>query len=204
MTNRTDIATKAEGPASAGSAGARKGEGGPEGLERNAQGLAFVPTRKPPGERTPAAEAAVLEGLRRLLPLTQAAALGNVTRSAVNRWRQEDPEFDMRCRQAKAEAQAARLETIQRAGESNPALWASSAWILERTDPANFGRRDQVQVDVSLAGLVQASLEVVPAGAIRGPGGRFCRPDELGGQGAGLLPLGERPAIDVTHEDSAG
>jgi len=49
--------------------------------------------------------------------------------------------------QAIAEVQAERISLILAAADSDAKHWTAAAWYLERTDPANWGRRDKVEID---------------------------------------------------------
>ncbi len=155
-------------------------------------------TRKPPGEWTPEAEALILDALRDLLPIHVCAALGGLGKTALNDRRASDPDWDALCDLMRAEGQRRDLSGIRRASEANPALWAGRAWILERTHPEEYGRRDKVAVDVTLAGLVAASFEDLAAlpvgqGARGAISGRFERTrDDDTGDPLKMLPEGSR------------
>lgn len=49
--------------------------------------------------------------------------------------------------QGRAQFKVNALERIQKAGETE---WTADAWLLERTDPANFGRRTRVDGNVTV------------------------------------------------------
>ncbi len=138
--------------------------------------------RRSPGTWDDWAEATILDAVRDLLPLRHAAALAGLSKSALDAHRNDDPLFDSLLREFRAEGTRHDLQAIRKAPDGNPALWAAKAWAMERTDPGEFGRRDQVSVEVTLAGLVAASMEgggvAIP---LRDPGsGRFERPDRDG------------------------
>ncbi len=139
------------------------------------------PARRPPGEWSPEAEAIILDAVRDLLPLRHAAALAGLSRSALDDHRNADPVFDSLLLEFRAWGTRQDLQAIRGASKGRPELWASRAWGLERTDPSEFGRRDQVQVAVTLAGLVAASMGEGGPQALRDPvSGRFERPDKDG------------------------
>jgi len=49
--------------------------------------------------------------------------------------------------QAQADSVAERLDQIAAAAKSDPKHWTANAWILERTMPEHFARRDRVEVE---------------------------------------------------------
>jgi len=51
--------------------------------------------------------------------------------------------------EAKAQAEAESLAIIRQAPTLDPRNWAAAAWYLERTNPAEWGRKDRVEVDTS-------------------------------------------------------
>jgi hypothetical protein len=68
--------------------------------------------------------------------------------------------------QAKAEAEAEALDRIKAAAQSDPKHWTAAAWYLERTNPAEFGRRERVEVEAS-APLIQLNQVVLSDPEVR-------------------------------------
>jgi hypothetical protein len=63
--------------------------------------------------------------------------------------------------QAKAEAEAEALDLIHAAAKSDPKHWTAAAWYLERTNPAEFSRRDRVEIEAGSKPLVQINQVVL-------------------------------------------
>jgi hypothetical protein len=56
--------------------------------------------------------------------------------------------FSIAVKTAVANSKVEKLDSIDKAG-NNPRNWTAKAWILERTDPDNFGMRNRTDVKVS-------------------------------------------------------
>ena len=62
--------------------------------------------------------------------------------------------FSLAVKKAEADAEFMHLDTIHRAGLKN---WQAHAWILERTKPERFGKREQIEIhDKRAIELLQA------------------------------------------------
>jgi hypothetical protein len=69
--------------------------------------------------------------------------------------------------QAQAEYAEEALALIQAAARSDPKHWTAQAWILERTRPEHFARRDKVEVEAGSKPLVQLNQVVLVDGEAR-------------------------------------
>src|SRR5262245_28727608 len=63
--------------------------------------------------------------------------------------------------QAHGEYAAEALDLIQAAAKSDPKHWTAQAWILERTMPDQFSRRDRVEIEAGSKPLVQLNQVVL-------------------------------------------
>ncbi|HXK40269.1 MAG TPA: hypothetical protein VJ837_05540 [Candidatus Paceibacterota bacterium] len=68
--------------------------------------------------------------------------------------------------QAKADYADYALAKIEEAADSDPRQWTARAWILERTRPEEFGKRDTVEVSTT-APLVQVNQLILDDPAAR-------------------------------------
>ena len=68
----------------------------------------------------------------------RAAQYVGCSQSTINREAQRDEEFREQLRRAKATTQLAPLQAMRQAVQTN---WRAAAWMLERSDPEQFGRR---------------------------------------------------------------
>jgi len=64
---------------------------------------------------------------------------------------------------AKAAAEAEALDRIKAAAKSDPKHWTADAWYLERTNPAEYGRRDKVEVEI------EAEKPLIQLNQVTGP-----------------------------------
>ena len=58
--------------------------------------------------------------------------------------------FSLAIKKAEREAEVALVERIRSAAESDDKLWTAAAWLLERRNPARWGRHDRVNVDAKV------------------------------------------------------
>ncbi len=72
-------------------------------------------------------------------PIRQAAHYVRCSPSTINREAQRDAEFHQRLRRAEMYAQLSPLRAMQQAVATH---WRAAAWMLERTHPEHFARRD--------------------------------------------------------------
>lgn len=85
---------------------------------------------------------------------TNAARLAGISKDALYRWRKEGEQAPEGCRAkevydrieaACAEAEHRNVMVIQKAAGSGKS-WQAAAWFLERRNPAEYGRRERVEV----------------------------------------------------------
>ena len=85
------------------------------------------------------------------LPLSRSADAVGITYTTLKRWMKRTDEpyatFCANLKRARGDFQRPLLSDI-RAGVDN---WQSRAWLLERSDPANWGRKDRLEQTVSKA-----------------------------------------------------
>lgn len=108
----------------------------------------------------------------------------------------------------KAEVQKEMVEHITIAAKADPKHWTAAAWYLERTDPANWGKRDKVEVKNEGGPLIQLNQVILSDEAAREASrdllnrlaaGRSSEPLGLGagGESAGDDGEGGPEVIDV-------
>jgi hypothetical protein len=90
-------------------------------------------------------------------PIKVAADFANVGERSVYEWLSEAAGDDPRPRvvqlaqaikEARAGAQASALQVVTRA--ANTGTWQAAAWFLERSNPANWGRWERRELEVSV------------------------------------------------------
>jgi hypothetical protein len=101
-----------------------------------------------PTKFTAARRERILEALRHGVSFEVAAQCGGVSRDTFQEWRKANPDFAQECETARAEMCVRMLEFISNAA-NDPKHWQAAAWILERTEPEQFGRRAPLQVEMS-------------------------------------------------------
>ncbi len=101
-----------------------------------------------PTDLTPELATALCDLVRGGLPLSKAAEHEGISYRTLCRWqKREDGAYAGFChslKRARAEAQVLWVGAIAR-GEDG---WQSRAWLLERSDPKNWGRRMEVKQEV--------------------------------------------------------
>lgn len=122
----------------------------------------------------------IVEAVRGGLPITKAAALCGMHPDTVMKWQaigrkaqrmaddgEEVPErmhryarFSIDIEMARAEAQQVHLANIKNAAADGN--WTASAWYLERTDPANWGRKDRLALTGGDGGPIEVEHRVSP------------------------------------------
>jgi transposase-like protein len=123
-------------------------------------------------KRTDARQRAICQAIEQGATYEMAAASAGIHRDTLHAWRSRDPAFSDALKAAEARGVLACLSRIQQA--ANDGQWQAAAWILERRYPADYGRRDRVQMEHSgsvdvrvLADLRGAILAAVPDAATR-------------------------------------
>jgi len=96
-------------------------------------------------------------------PLAVAAAAGGMHYDTLNEWRKANREFSESVEKAEQRAQQLLLGRIRHASEQGmvitrkdgeiveyPGAWQAAAWLLERRWPAQYARREHVDLTVSV------------------------------------------------------
>lgn len=105
--------------------------------------------RKPgrPTKRTPGVEKVILDGIRFGLSIRRASHLASIAPSTTELWMSEDPEFMNAVQKAHADREHDWLACVRTAAEKG--FWQAAMTLLERTNPADFGRKDRSQVELT-------------------------------------------------------
>ena len=101
-------------------------------------------------------EARVLEAIRDGLSLRKACLACGVPVQTVDEWIQQGGTFSDRAKAAIAEREREWLRAVRREDKG----WQRIAWLLERTCPAEYGRRDVVKTELTGAGGGPLVIEV--------------------------------------------
>lgn len=113
----------------------------------------------------------VLDALRGGNTRGASATAAGVHIATFDRWLLRSAEFAHAVEKAEAEAEMAHVANIARAAEDGN--WTASAWWLERRRPADWGRRDRVEILTTVrrmaaeAGLSDAETDAAVAEATR-------------------------------------
>ena len=100
----------------------------------------------------PQIQDAICNEIKRGTPITSACLIAGISKDTYYRWYRKGEkaktgrfkEFYNKIEEAKAYAIALRVENIRKAGRNGS--WQADAWWLERMDPENFSRKDNVNV----------------------------------------------------------
>lgn len=112
------------------------------------------PGRPPRADRAEI-EAKVIAAIRVGLTFDKACLACGVPESTVRTWR-EDAEFSRRVKAAISERETIWLNAIRQSERG----WQRYAWLLERTCPQDYGRKDSVRAEVTGAGGGPIVIEV--------------------------------------------
>lgn len=101
---------------------------------------------------TPELQKTICNYIEHGVPMTNAAHISGICNSTFYNWYGRGRkaksgrfrDFYNAIQEAKAKAIALRVENIRKAGEDGS--WQADAWWLERMDPENFSRKDNVNV----------------------------------------------------------
>lgn len=85
----------------------------------------------------------ILQALRDGNTHKTAAAIGGIATSTFYDWIKERVEFSEAVKKAEADSEAWHVQNIRRQAQST---WQASAWMLERRNPSEFGRKDKLDV----------------------------------------------------------
>jgi hypothetical protein len=72
-----------------------------------------------------------------------ACALAGISHTTFYRWIDENSEFSDSVKEAEATSEAFHVEQIRKASSSS---WQASAWMLERRNNPEWGRKDKIDV----------------------------------------------------------
>lgn len=117
-----------------------------------------------PTDCTPDVIAIIAKARGAGLSWTRSAAKVGLSHTTMQTWRAraetgEEPyaSFLAACEKARTEWVERQLASIEVAGEDS---WQARAWLLERTEPDDFGRRDRIEADVRADVKTEHSGEV--------------------------------------------
>lgn len=88
----------------------------------------------------------ILEAIRAGITFERAADLHRVSRTAVYKWRLDDPEFDKDVLEAVVYSEAI---LVQRINDKSVDDWKAAAWMLERRHPEQYSQRREIDVTVT-------------------------------------------------------
>ena len=101
-----------------------------------------------PSKYTPETVARIVEALEQGATYEAAAAHAGISYETFNAWRKGFPEFPEAVKKAEAKAELHWLEQIETAAAEG--AWQAAAWRLERRYPARWGRRERVDVAMTV------------------------------------------------------
>jgi hypothetical protein len=109
--------------------------------------------RKPgrPTVRTPEMADRICDAIGKGMPFNQACLVARIAQSVAMDWKATDQAFAERIQRAQAEFVQTHLARIEKAAAGGS--WQASAWLLERRDPAEFGR-NRLEVQHQHVGVV--------------------------------------------------
>lgn len=73
----------------------------------------------------------------------------------------EYKEFWETIKKARAEFEVSHVDNIHRAAVSGPVSWQASAWLLERTNPERWGRREHIKQEVTNTDNTPTQINIV-------------------------------------------
>lgn len=85
----------------------------------------------------------ILDAVRNGATITTAAVAAGVTPRSIQMWMHQHPAFNEALEQAKAQCITENLANIK---QHSSKCWTASAWILERLDPATYGKNMNTDV----------------------------------------------------------
>lgn len=98
-----------------------------------------------PSKRTPEVEAAILAALEIGNTRTDSAMAAGVHPSTLERWTRRYAGFRSDVERAEAKARMRMVGIIAVASQTT---WQAAAWYLERRNPAEWGRRERLEVSI--------------------------------------------------------
>lgn len=117
---------------------------------------------------TPETVDKLLSVLRAGATIKDACAYVGISQETFFQWVNRKPEFSEAVKKAQSESLIEAVTIIRLAAKNN---WTAAAWLLERKDPANWGRKDKliiegVDLDVIKSIAKQAEEQGIPASEI--------------------------------------
>ena len=100
------------------------------------------------------------------IPLGHAANVAGISSTTFYDWYRKGEkaksgryhDFYLAVEKAKSQAVALRLDNIRKAGEDGN--WQADAWWLERVDPENFSRKDNLNVNAKVHAKTKNKLKI--------------------------------------------
>jgi hypothetical protein len=86
----------------------------------------------------------LIEALQKGATINGACAVGGITRKTYEVWKKTHPEFTEKIEFAIEKWRNLNAKIIQKAALTD---WKAAAWLLERRDPENYGRREKVTME---------------------------------------------------------
>jgi HD-GYP domain-containing protein (c-di-GMP phosphodiesterase class II) len=118
------------------------------GLASWAIGMPEVRRPGRPTVRTEARAEIIIAQLKRGQSQVAAAAAAGISIATLKRWLAEDESIRERVDEAYGLGEQALVEKLWEAAEKDPVKsWQAAAWLLERTRPERFGRRDRIAIE---------------------------------------------------------
>lgn len=121
------------------------------GRKRTRQTPAETPISPPStgaSKRTPERQLAIVNALVAGNTRRAAAAFAEIDQNTFYRWLDDDPDFRAAVDHAEAKAEVRYVTRVAQAVAEGD--WHAAAWWLERRRPADFGRRDRVEMTVDI------------------------------------------------------
>jgi hypothetical protein len=107
----------------------------------------------------PAIEQRLIEVLTSGASVKDTCAFVGITTESFYTWCSNFPDFAAHMEKARATAKIGSVAVIRKASQTN---WQAAAWFLERSDPANWGRKDvliQLGLDPALLKELKAKAD---------------------------------------------
>ena len=100
-----------------------------------------------PSKKIPKYVEPLLENLRSGMSYDAACSLANLSRSTVEKWRQNDEDFNAEFEAAIDYAEAVMIKEIKRLGNEK-SDWRAIAWLLERRLPERWSLKREVDMTI--------------------------------------------------------
>lgn len=110
---------------------------------------------------TPATKKKIREALELGLTQKEAQNIAGIHPDTFHTWMKEKPEFSEMVKSALDNGKAEHLKNIRKAAKKH---WQASAWWLERKFPQEWGKRNDLNMNLDLNSLSDEALEKIAAG----------------------------------------